>query len=54
LQFSDITLSQGTGSNASDTRITLNSTQETLALLIGVQANSLTNSAFTTLPTPLI
>jgi 3-phytase/alkaline phosphatase D len=44
LSFGTITIAQGTGSNVNNTLITQTSTNDLLATLIGVQANSLTAS----------
>ncbi|MDX2231972.1 MAG: glycerophosphodiester phosphodiesterase family protein [Leptolyngbyaceae cyanobacterium bins.349] len=44
--FTDLTLVQGAGSNAADTLIQLNNTDEVLAIVAGVQASTLNSSAF--------
>ncbi|EKQ66621.1 glycerophosphoryl diester phosphodiesterase family protein [Leptolyngbyaceae cyanobacterium JSC-12] len=48
LTFGALTIAQGSGNNASDTLIRLTSTNEVLAIVAGVQANTLTSSAFVT------
>jgi Ca2+-binding RTX toxin-like protein len=45
--FADITITQGTGADANNTLISVMSTGDLLASLIGVQANTVTNSVFT-------
>jgi hypothetical protein len=49
LTFQQLTITQGTGANINNTLIKLTSNQELLAVLNGVQANSLTNAAFTSI-----
>ncbi|MFB2938596.1 GDSL-type esterase/lipase family protein [Aerosakkonemataceae cyanobacterium BLCC-F154] len=46
LNFTELTISQGTGSNVDDTLIKVTNTDELLATLIGVQANSITGDDF--------
>ncbi|MCP6762338.1 MAG: lamin tail domain-containing protein [Fischerella sp. CENA71] len=46
LNFADITITQGTGADANNTLISVTSTGDLLASLIGVQANTLTSSVF--------
>ncbi len=48
LTFGALTIAQGSGNNASDTLIRLTSTNEVLAIVAGVQANTLTSGAFVT------
>ena len=45
LQYTDLTIAQGTGSNSSDTIISAGS--EYLAILTGITASSLTEADFT-------
>jgi predicted extracellular nuclease len=49
LSFADITIAQGTGADANNTLISVTSTGDLLASLIGVQANNVTSSVFTTI-----
>ncbi|MFB2770098.1 endonuclease/exonuclease/phosphatase family protein [Pelatocladus sp. BLCC-F211] len=49
LNFADITITQGTGADANNTLISVTSTGDLLASLIGVQANTITNSVFSTI-----
>ncbi|RAM52047.1 MAG: hypothetical protein C6Y22_08425 [Hapalosiphonaceae cyanobacterium JJU2] len=46
LNFADITITQGIGADANNTLISVTSTGDLLASLIGVQANTITNSVF--------
>jgi predicted extracellular nuclease len=46
LKFADITITQGTGTDANNTLITMTNTEDFLASLIGVQANTITSSVF--------
>lgn len=48
LTFEQLKVSQGTGNNASNTVISLVSNNEVLATLIGIQANSISSTDFTT------
>jgi Ca2+-binding RTX toxin-like protein len=47
LSFGQLSITQGTGSNASNTLIASSSNNELLAILSGVQANTLSSSLFT-------
>ncbi|WP_315790371.1 lamin tail domain-containing protein [Fischerella sp. JS2] len=47
LSFADITITQGTGADANNTLISVTSTGDLLASLIGVQVNTVTSSVFT-------
>lgn len=47
ISFGALTIAQGAGSNANDALIRLTATNEVLAIVAGVQANTLTSSAFT-------
>jgi hypothetical protein len=47
--FADITIAQGTGADANNTLISVTNTGDLLASLIGVQANTVTSSVFTTI-----
>ncbi|MFB2879851.1 calcium-binding protein [Floridanema aerugineum] len=49
LTFEQLKVSQGTGNNASNTVISLVSNNEVLATLIGIQANAISSTDFTTL-----
>lgn len=53
LQFANITVAQGTGSNAANALVSLNATSEVVAIIAGVQASSLISTAFTNLARPL-
>ncbi len=46
LNFADITITQGTGADVNNTLISVTSTGDLLASLIGVQANTITSSVF--------
>jgi len=46
LLFNQLTIRQGTGTNAANTLITLTSTNEVLAILTGIQSNKITRSDF--------
>ncbi|MCX7595048.1 MAG: hypothetical protein N2235_15065 [Fischerella sp.] len=46
LKFADITITQGTGTDANNTLITVTNTGDLLASLMGVQANTITSSIF--------
>ena len=48
LNFQNLTITQGTGIQANDTLIRIANTNEILALLISVSANSITSNLFTT------
>jgi len=48
LNFQNLTITQGTGVQANDTLIRIANTNEILALLIGVSANSITSNLFAT------
>jgi len=48
LVFTQLTISQGTGTNAANTLITHTSTNEVLAILTGIQSNKITSSDFVT------
>ncbi|EHC08503.1 endonuclease/exonuclease/phosphatase [Fischerella thermalis] len=47
LRFADLTITQGTGADANNTLISVTSTGDLLASLIGVQVNTVTSSVFT-------
>lgn len=47
LSFADLTITQGTGGSAVDTLINLSSSNELLAILSGVQADTITHADFT-------
>jgi len=47
LTFEDLKISQGTGSNVNNTLISLKDTDELLASLDGISANSITSANFT-------
>jgi Ca2+-binding RTX toxin-like protein len=44
--FADLTISQGMGADISNTLIQVNGTNETLAILSGIQANTITAANF--------
>lgn len=46
LNFQNLTITQGTGTQANDTLIRIANTNEILALLVGVSANSITSNLF--------
>lgn len=53
LTLAQLTVTQGTGADANNTLVRLSSNAELLAVLTGVQANTLTGSAFTPVPLPV-
>jgi hypothetical protein len=47
LQFSDLTIIQGSGSNSNDTLVSITSTGEYLAIVEGISTTALTELDFT-------